>query len=763
MALSAAMRKPSRHKLVNEKSQAALVKVPSRERMADAEPTSVTHVPLESVAPDSTMSDLDRDEMQVTYNMLQFEDSQTQVIATADYTDGTLGFSKGQIIEVKCKETDPKDKKVIYTGTFLDPYSKEVEMKFPASVVTTQRAPIARGSYSEIKKAVFEEEEVVAKVMDFSPHPLEAAWNAFRKEIWIMSSISHQSLVSLKAYTVTPPCLILEYMPHGDLYSYINKRNDDGSPAHPLSFKLVLKLAMDIAQGMCYLHCQNPPIIHRDFKSPNILLIVNSENDITAKISDFGLSVPMYSGSLQAEKARERTVVNPLWLAPEILREEQYAISSDVYPFGIILWELLVQKHPFIEGLEHTAFISVLEDAIKEGDRPPLPSDCPSNYAALIKSCWHGTPTCRPTFPEVTYQLTKLMTEYDVPYPFPLGHMKVKELQLMNKDKVQTMLVLEDLQQVWVGTRSGDIIIYSSGNKLGTTVEHKVKAHPSVVKHLMRHESLVYSISKEHATVWNTGRDTSAKGTFGVHPSKNLIISGATITNNQLWCTYHDMSLVCWDLKTRQAIVNVEALFKSSARQHLQGVFTEGSIISSGDLLWISSDTRLLVVDRMSCDVLFIGEEHTKRINALLLANGCVWSGGNDGKLCVWQTPTKEQIGKQQQQVLLHKAGYRAPQGTREQKQLFSSEPLEEFSLSMKPKLILEQHHGPVHCLMQTSTNVWSGGHDKNLFVWDLTPEIKLNRKVYARHQARVSSLAVSGRERELWAGSFDSTVSIWI
>jgi hypothetical protein len=75
------------------------------------------------------------------------------------------------------------------------------------------------------------------------------------------------------------------------------------------------------------------------------------------------------------------------------------------------------------------------------------------------------------------------MTENDVPYPFPLGHMRVKELQLMTKDKVQSMLVLEDVQQVrpfsfslpspphyntqvWVGTRSGDIIIYSGGNKV---------------------------------------------------------------------------------------------------------------------------------------------------------------------------------------------------------------------------------------------------------------------------------------------------------
>jgi hypothetical protein len=54
--------------------------------------------------------------------------------------------------KVKCKETDPNDKKVYYTGHFTDPYSKQVEMKFPTSVVTRQREPIARGSYSEIKK-----------------------------------------------------------------------------------------------------------------------------------------------------------------------------------------------------------------------------------------------------------------------------------------------------------------------------------------------------------------------------------------------------------------------------------------------------------------------------------------------------------------------------------------------------------------------------------------------------------------------------------
>ena len=100
--VSAAQRKPSRHRLVNEKSTGSLIKAPSRERVGDTAepPSSVTHVLLEAIAPDATMSDLDRDEMQVTFDMLQFEESETHVIATANYTDGSLGFSKGQVMEV---------------------------------------------------------------------------------------------------------------------------------------------------------------------------------------------------------------------------------------------------------------------------------------------------------------------------------------------------------------------------------------------------------------------------------------------------------------------------------------------------------------------------------------------------------------------------------------------------------------------------------------------------------------------------------------
>lgn len=95
-----AQRKPSRNKLVNEKSAVGLVKVPSRDRVSDAESSAFTHVSLQSIAPDSTMSDLDMVEMQVTFDMLKLEESETHVIAIADYTDGTLGFSKGQVIEV---------------------------------------------------------------------------------------------------------------------------------------------------------------------------------------------------------------------------------------------------------------------------------------------------------------------------------------------------------------------------------------------------------------------------------------------------------------------------------------------------------------------------------------------------------------------------------------------------------------------------------------------------------------------------------------
>lgn len=163
-----------------------------------------------------------------------------------------------------------------------------------------------------------------------------------------------------------------------------------------------------------------PPIIHRDFKSANIFLAsINPSDPVVAKVGDFGVSSTLVLQGLREAKANKRAVNNPTWLAPEILSYvfksvicllhppfssgEEYSLASDVYSFGLVLWELWTayviprhlkcphlfvllshSKHPFEE------FVADIEkeDAIRGGARPLFPDDCWPEYAALAEQCW---------------------------------------------------------------------------------------------------------------------------------------------------------------------------------------------------------------------------------------------------------------------------------------------------------------------------------------------------------------------------------------
>jgi serine/threonine protein kinase len=104
-----------------------------------------------------------------------------------------------------------------------------------------------------------------------------------------------------------------------------------------------------------------------------------------AKIADFGTASQLLISAFK-EKSESRVVSLPTWLAPEVLAEEQYTEKSEVYAYGIILWELLTRKHPFSEF----RWMSELEDAVIDGKRPPIPKDCPFAWTTLMEECWNA-------------------------------------------------------------------------------------------------------------------------------------------------------------------------------------------------------------------------------------------------------------------------------------------------------------------------------------------------------------------------------------
>jgi len=156
---------------------------------------------------------------------------------------------------------------------------------------------------------------------------------------------------------------------------------------------------MGIAHGMSYLHSLKPPILHLDLKSTNIL-VKKDKNSYIIKIADFGISVTKLSIKIRPSG------MTPNYAAPETLLKKSVSEKTDVYSFGLIMWELLTYSVPF-EGLKTE---DLKMQVARETDplRPPTPKNCPAEYEHLMKDCWQYSAKDRPTFNEVLKELGKI-------------------------------------------------------------------------------------------------------------------------------------------------------------------------------------------------------------------------------------------------------------------------------------------------------------------------------------------------------------------
>ncbi|XP_026387424.1 serine/threonine-protein kinase EDR1-like [Papaver somniferum] len=159
-------------------------------------------------------------------------------------------------------------------------------------------------------------------------------------------------------------------------------------------------MALDIARGLNYLHCYNPPIVHRDVKSSNLLV----DNNWHLKVGDFGLSRLKHATFLTTENGNG----TPQWMALEVIRNEPADEKSDVYSFGVVLWELATKKIPW-DGLipmQVIASVGFMDQHIE------IPEDTDPKWAFLIKTCLHSDPKCRPTFGELLERLNVMRRYY---------------------------------------------------------------------------------------------------------------------------------------------------------------------------------------------------------------------------------------------------------------------------------------------------------------------------------------------------------------
>ncbi|KAK4350420.1 hypothetical protein RND71_029733 [Anisodus tanguticus] len=208
----------------------------------------------------------------------------------------------------------------------------------------------ASGRHSRIYRGVYKHREVAIKLIsqpEEDGHLATFLEKQFTSEVALLLRLKHPNIITFIAACKKPPvfCIITEYLPGGSLRKYLHQQEPYSAPLN-----LVVKLALDIAHGMQYLHAEG--ILHRDLKSENLLL----DEDMCVKVSDFGIScLESQCGSAKGFTGTYR------WMAPEMIKEKNHTKKVDVYSFGIVLWELLTALTPFDDMTPEQAAFAVCQ------------------------------------------------------------------------------------------------------------------------------------------------------------------------------------------------------------------------------------------------------------------------------------------------------------------------------------------------------------------------------------------------------------------
>lgn len=253
---------------------------------------------------------------------------------------------------------------------------------------------IAVGGFAEVFRGTWQGTVVAVKqLLERSSEVKEK----LEQEVEVLSKLRHPNLLLFMGYCVDPPLICTEFMRRGSLHTILKA----GKPLEPARNHAV---ALSVARGMSYLHSRSPPILHLDLKSPNILV----DDKWRVKIADFGLARMRQATQVSAKSQFHGT---PEWMAPEMLRAEDYDEHADSYSFGVVLWELLTARKPW-EELHPMQIVAVVgySGRILELPQEGVPESSNELTALLcdmFRACAQKDPQSRPLFPKILSDLER--------------------------------------------------------------------------------------------------------------------------------------------------------------------------------------------------------------------------------------------------------------------------------------------------------------------------------------------------------------------
>eukprot|EP01103_Thecamoeba_quadrilineata_P001906 TRINITY_DN1176_c0_g1_i2.p1 TRINITY_DN1176_c0_g1~~TRINITY_DN1176_c0_g1_i2.p1 ORF type:complete len:1699 (+),score=387.97 TRINITY_DN1176_c0_g1_i2:81-5177(+) len=530
----------------------------------------------------------------------------------------------------------------------------------------------------------------------------QAAFAEFQREVFIMGCLEHRNLVKLIGITLQPLAMVMECLPLGTLYHLL--------VAEDVTWNNLLRLhvAADIALGMKYLHSVVPPIIHRDLRSPNILMASLDPTDkVCAKVADFGLSrllAPTMAGG----------DFNPNWLAPEIMRGKEYTGSADVYSYGIINWEILTGARPFEEYEQHWRNPFAFKQAVIQGLRPTISAansaELPE-FCSLIASCWDDDPERRPTFDAIVDEM-KHLTPLD-------DDGETKDSREVKANLIESVGVNNGLQPIEDLNEIGELTDEENVDDDDETCEEeeKTQIHPIQPRLARQTSNPRGSISaKDSINFENSSRKSrrlpAQYGGMLTQVFGNILCITSVPTNNTVW------------IATAHGSIHV---FRS-----------EGELVKEFEV---------------------VSSKNKRAIYHLIVVNQTVWSTHEDGDIYVWDIETLARVKRK-------KKGHNVPilsgshVNREESSTVWTGSTDGVLRIWNAKDLKKRKTHKLPHSIFSISHS------DQNVFlavgcyIYAYNPTTFAGRVYWNAHEENISSVITVGNQ--LWTASADRSIRVW-
>ncbi len=263
--------------------------------------------------------------------------------------------------------------------------------------------PLSKGRFTQMHLGHWHGQLVACKTAE---NPM--ARQALIREMQVMSLVSHPCIITWYRGCVNEQfsVSVMEHMPKGSLSQVLQTEFDILTPSQ------IKTIALNIARGLAYLHNEN--IIHADVRSSHVLL----NEQYQAKLTSLGLAKVQQAGIAASAQVPDSYA----WQAPEVLRLHQDTKASDIYSFGVLLWEMQTGQIPW-KDLDNDA----IKQKVLAGERPSISQEICEPWRTLIKDCWQADPTQRPTWPTIIKQLETYQPQGDADVLYDRGQRLFKE------------------------------------------------------------------------------------------------------------------------------------------------------------------------------------------------------------------------------------------------------------------------------------------------------------------------------------------------